>query len=132
MAGRSEIQFSKQSTTMMEFAIVALGGAIGSMLRYSVQRSFGPTFPVGTFLVNIIGCFIIGILWAGLVKENDHQKRLLLMTGFCGGFTTFSAFTLDGIQMLMAGKWMPFFLYTVGSVACGLAATFGGYKLFNS
>ena len=116
----------------MQVAIVAVGGAVGSILRYGVQKGLNATFPTGTLVVNIAGCFLIGMLWALSIKGLDEQKRLLLMTGFCGGFTTFSAFTLEGIQMMMAGRWAVFFLYTLSSVACGLLATFFGYKIFSS
>ncbi|MDB5209094.1 MAG: crcB [Flavisolibacter sp.] len=115
---------------MIQVAAVALGGAAGSVLRYGVQKAFNASFPSGTLLVNIIGCFLVGILWATL-KQEDEQKRLLLMTGFCGGFTTFSAFTLEGVQMMTSGRWAIFFLYTTASVACGLLAAFLGFKIFN-
>ena len=115
---------------MIQLAAVAVGGAAGSILRYGVQKAFNASFPSGTMLVNLIGCFLIGILWATL-KQSDEQKRLLLMTGFCGGFTTFSAFTLEGVQMMMSGRWAVAFLYTTASVIGGLMATFLGYKIFN-
>lgn len=114
----------------MQILTVALGGAAGSVLRYSIQKAFNASFPTGTLLVNIIGCFLIGVLWTAL-KQSDEQKRLLLMTGFCGGFTTFSAFTLEGVQMLMTGRLVIFLLYTIGSVSCGLLATFLGFKIFS-
>lgn len=118
---------------MIQVAAIAIGGAAGSVLRYGVQKAFNvSSFPAGTLLVNIFGCLLIGMLWALFGKDGNEQKRLLLMTGFCGGFTTFSAFTLEGLQMVMAGRWAVFFLYTTGSVVCGLAATFLGYKIFNS
>lgn len=117
---------------MIQVLAIAVGGAAGSLLRYGVQKAFNITsFPIGTLLVNIAGCFLIGLLWAILGKEGNEQKRLLLMTGFCGGFTTFSAFTLEGIQMMTGGRWAIFFLYTISSVACGLAATFFAYKIFS-
>ena len=116
----------------MQAALVGLGGAAGSVLRYSVQRLLNASFPAGTLVVNIGGCFLIGLLWALGNKGLDEQKRLLLMTGFCGGFTTFSAFTLEGFQMITTGRWAVFFLYTISSVAGGLLATFLGYKIFNS
>ncbi len=116
----------------MQVLMVAVGGAVGSVVRYGIQKSLNLSFPTGTLTVNIIGCFFIGVLWALSIKGLDEQKRLLLMTGFCGGFTTFSAFTLESIQMVIAGRWAVFFLYTLSSVACGLLATFFGYKIFIS
>lgn len=115
---------------MIQLAAVALGGAAGSMVRYGIQKAFNSSFPLGTLLVNIIGCFLIGVLWATL-KQPGEQKKLLLMTGFCGGYTTFSAFTLEGVQMMMGGRWAIVFLYVIASVAGGLLATFLGYKIFN-
>jgi CrcB protein len=115
---------------MIQVAAVALGGAAGSVLRYGIQKAFNTSFPLGTLLVNITGCFLIGAFGA-ILYQPDEQKRLLLMTGFCGGFTTFSAFTFEGVQMMTTGRWAVFFLYTISSVACGLLATFLGFKIFN-
>lgn len=117
---------------MMQAALVAVGGAVGSVLRYAVQKALNASFPTGTLAVNILGCFAIGLLWAQANKGLDEPKRLLLMTGFCGGFTTFSSFSLEGVQLLNTGRWTAFFLYVVCSVACGLLATFIGYKIFSA
>lgn len=117
------------------FLIVGLGGASGSMLRYAVQKIFqvqtAATFPTGTLLVNIAGCLLIGILWSLVSRSftwNDEMK-LLLMTGFCGGFTTFSAFTLEGIGLLKENKTALFFIYLTASVVGGLLATFIGIRI---
>jgi CrcB protein len=117
------------------FLIVGLGGAVGSMLRYGVQKicqvQTAGAFPTGTLLVNIGGCFLIGILWSLVSRSltwNDEMK-LLLMTGFCGGFTTFSAFTLEGIGLLKENKTALFFIYLTASVVGGLLATFIGIRI---
>ena len=117
------------------FLIVGLGGAVGSMLRYAVQKFFqaqtAAAFPTGTLLVNIAGCFLIGILWSLVSRSltwNDEMK-LLLMTGFCGGFTTFSAFTLEGIGLLKENKMALFLIYLTASVVGGLLATFIGIRI---
>lgn len=114
---------------------VALGGGLGSMARYLCQRWFTMpgvnTFPWGTFVVNITGCLLIGIFWGISFRSfsvNENWK-LFLMTGLCGGFTTFSAFTLEGIGMIRSDKWGLFFLYAAGSIFFGLIATFFGMKL---
>ena len=115
--------------------IVGLGGAAGSMLRYAVQKIFNPQsaaiFPTGTLLVNIAGCLLIGILW-GLVSRSvawNEEMKLLLMTGFCGGFTTFSAFTLEGIGLLKESKTSLFIIYITASVVGGLLATVIGIRI---
>jgi len=117
---------------MKQWLFVAIGGAAGSLLRYGVQRLLpAHSFPYNTFAVNLVGCLLIGFLWA-LVQRGSMgtDGRLLLMTGFCGGFTTFSAFSLEGMQMLQTGRLTQFFFYVLLSVALGLLATFLGYKLF--
>ena len=115
----------------MNFVLIAFGGAAGSVLRYACSRWWnGPGFPYGTLAVNIIGSFLIGLMFALFSKQADEQKRLLLITGFCGGFTTFSAFSLEGLQMLQQARFSSFFLYTFATISLGLAATYIGFKLF--
>lgn len=117
------------------YLIVGLGGAAGSMLRYAVQRLFTiqstAAFPTGTLLVNISGCFLIGVLW-GIVSRSlswNEEMKLLLMTGFCGGFTTFSAFTLEGTGLLKESKTSLFMIYLIASVVGGLLATIIGIRI---
>jgi CrcB protein len=118
---------------MQQLLAVALGGAAGSVLRFLCQRALNnDAFPYGTFAVNIAGCLLIGLLWGLLLKNGlSNMARLLLITGFCGGFTTFSAFTQESILLLQQQRWTLFLLYVIGSVAAGLLATFAGYKLIN-
>src|SRR6187402_2675420 len=117
------------------FLIVGVGGAVGSMLRYAVQKFLqtqtAAAFPTGTLLVNIAGCFLIGILWTIISRALtwNEEMKLLLMTGFCGGFTTFSAFTLEGIGLLKESKTFLFVIYITASVAGGLLATFIGIRI---
>ncbi len=115
--------------------LVGLGGGAGSILRYLCQRWFAEvyshSFPWGTFAVNITGCFLIGVFWGLTFKtfdSNEHWK-LFLMTGICGGFTTFSAFTLEGIGLIREEKIGLFFIYVASSVVVGLALTLLGMKL---
>lgn len=115
--------------------IVGLGGGVGSMLRYTIHKIFNvqstAEFPASTLVVNISGCFLIGILW-GLVSRSltwNEEMKLLLMTGFCGGFTTFSAFTLEGMGLLKENKIALFFIYLTASVVGGLLATFIGIRI---
>jgi CrcB protein len=115
--------------------LVGLGGGLGSIARYLFQRwiyvLYPQPFPSGTFGVNIIGCFLIGIFWGLSFKSFDGNEswKLFLMTGLCGGFTTFSAFTLESIGLLKEQKTGLFFAYLCGSVLLGLLATYAGMKL---
>jgi fluoride exporter len=117
------------------FLIVGLGGGAGSMLRYAVQKIFqqqhAGVFPTGTLLVNIAGCFLIGVLWSLFSRSLtvSEEMKLLLMTGVCGGFTTFSAFTLEGIGLLKENKPALFIIYLTASVVGGLLATFIGIRI---
>ena len=115
--------------------LIGLGGGLGSMARYLCQKWFmdhyAHSYPWGTFVVNITGCFLIGLLWGITFKSfaDNESWKLFLMTGLCGGFTTFSAFTLEGVGLLREQKPGLFLLYIGGSVAIGLLATYAGMKI---
>lgn len=111
--------------------LVGLGGGLGSMTRYLFYRAFAssPGFPFGTFSVNLLGCLLIGIFWGMSIRESEPAWKLFLISGFCGGFTTFSAFTMDGVNLLNAHRTGIFLLYTVGTVVLGLLATYAGIRL---
>src|SRR4051812_4648701 len=116
--------------------VVAIGGALGSAARYKLggfvlHHSEGWNFPVSTFLVNVLGCFIIGLL-AALVEHHDLFSptiRLLLFTGLLGGFTTFSAFGYESLYLLRRNLFPVAASYLILSVGCGLAAVFAGMKI---
>lgn len=108
---------------------VALGGAAGSVARYGLQQALNDKFPFGTLLVNVAGCLLIGLLWGWLTHQQSSVARLLLVSGFCGGFTTFSAFAQESIALLQQQRIGLFILYGAFSVAGGLLATFAGFKL---
>ena len=112
--------------------LVGLGGAAGSMLRYVFSVWFKhASFPIATFLVNIIGSFIIGAVFAYALRSEQFANnwRLFLAAGRCGGFTTFSAFSLESLAMLQQQRIGMFALYVGGSILLGLTATWLGYTL---
>lgn len=115
--------------------LVGLGGALGSIVRYACQKYFADNFthsiPWATFAVNITGCLLIGIFWGITFKsfQLNENWKLFLMTGLCGGFTTFSAFTLESIGLIRENKMGLFFLYVAASLVLCLLATFAGMKL---
>ena len=112
--------------------LVAIGGAFGSALRYlihwMVNKKTTTQFPTQTFIVNLIGCLLIGLLIGYFAKnQNDNESlKLLLITGFCGGFTTFSTFASENISLIRDGVFLQFALYTSLSVFVGLLATYLG------
>ncbi|MDB5198225.1 MAG: protein CrcB [Chitinophagaceae bacterium] len=115
----------------ISFLLVGAGGAIGSMLRYGVALApVNKFFPYHTFIVNIIGSFLIGALMGLLLKNNiTNDGWKFLATGVCGGFTTFSAFSLEGFELLQQQRYSVFLLYFLLSIVIGLAATGFGYTL---
>ncbi len=113
------------------FLLVGFGGMAGSMLRYlfSVIIKHN-SFPYATFVVNIIGSFIIGIVMALAAKQqNFADYKLLLATGICGGFTTFSAFSWESVQLLQQQRYGTMAMYILLSIVLGIAATFFGYTI---
>ena len=115
-----------------DIVLVGIGSGIGGICRYLISLSMSHSqgsFPWGTFSVNIVGCLLIGILW-GLTSRLQHLAlafSLLFMVGFCGGFTTFSTFSKEGLMMLQNNNYALFALYILGSVALGIAAVALGY-----
>jgi CrcB protein len=105
--------------------LIALGGAIGSVLRYLMVAAVGA--PWGTALVNVLGSFAIGVLFVLLDARTGWQ--LFLMTGLLGGFTTFSAFSLDTLKLIEAGQPLQAALYGLGSVTLSLIAVALGVAL---
>ncbi|HEX4695602.1 fluoride efflux transporter CrcB [Sphingomonas sp.] len=118
----------------MNFLLVMTGGAVGSAGRYGVGmltlRSLGPNYPWGTLAVNLIGGFLMGLL-AGLLARTggSDQTHLLIGVGVLGGFTTFSAFSLDTVTMIERGQWGVAIAYALLSVIGSVIALFGGLWL---
>ena len=110
--------------------LVALGGAVGSVGRYLVSKWLEGGFPWGTLTVNIIGCLLIGLL-TGLVAKGTltPEMKLLLVTGFCGGFTTFSTFANESFLMMKTGDALLAAIYVGVSVAMGILAVYVGLQI---
>jgi fluoride exporter len=112
--------------------IIGSGSFIGGVARYLVsklvQNTFITSFPLGTMVVNVIGCFLIGIIFGLSERGNvmSSELRLFLTVGFCGGFTTFSTFAYENVSLLRDGNYFIFALYTGLSVFLGLLATYLG------
>ncbi|MEO1702175.1 MAG: fluoride efflux transporter CrcB [Pseudomonadota bacterium] len=123
---------------MNAILLIALGGASGAVGRHLVSgwaaRAFGSGFPYGTLAVNVIGSLAMGMLIAWLAKRSagDAHLRLLLATGFLGGFTTFSAFSLDVALLYERGAWSMAATYILASVLLTVAAVFAGLTIMRS
>lgn len=113
---------------------VALGGAIGSLLRYAVALWLKPepalAFPMHTLLVNVIGCLVIGFVFSFLLTVPDEQYyRLFIITGILGGFTTFSSFGLESFYLFQHKEFAKAVIYILLSNILGLAAVWSGYSI---
>ena len=123
----------------MKLLLVAAGGAVGSMARYGIgawvlARTETWAFPLGTFLVNVLGCLIAGAL-IGVAEYRNFltpEVRLLVFTGFLGGFTTFSAFGVETVALMERGQYGVAAGYVAASVVCGVGALFAAVKLFGA
>jgi len=122
------------STAMRDVLLVAAGGAAGSALRYGIGRAMGPTadaaFPWHTFLINATGAFLIGLLLVAAARLGwPGWWRPLLAVGVLGGYTTFSTFALETVELLLHGSYVTAGVYSLGSLATGVAAAAAGIFL---
>ena len=121
---------------MKQVLLVFVGGGAGSVLRFLISKNLNAftSLPLGTLLVNVLGSLLIGIfLGLGLRQEMlSPNATLLLATGFCGGFTTFSAFSYENQALLKAGDYLNFGIYSAGSIFLGIAAVLAGLWLSRS
>lgn len=119
---------------MKHILLVFLGGGFGSVLRYIIGKYLNNAengIPYGTFLANILGSLLIGLI-LGFAAKNDtlsQNQTLLLATGFCGGFTTFSTFAYENHVFLKSGDFTSFAIYTIASFVIGFLAVFAGLYL---
>ena len=121
----------------MRLLLIAVFGAIGTLARYGlqgvVQIRVGSTFPYGTLLVNLTGCFLLGLI--GQITLNrmivPPEWRVAIAVGFFGGYTTFSSFSWETAKMLEAGEWLRASAYVAASVVLGLLLSATGIRLAN-
>lgn len=131
MAGRFSLHLFRQFMTLKDFLLVGVGGALGSILRYACSVFIKTNgFPYPTLFVNITGSFLIGMLFV-LIEKNPGfiQWKSLTTIGFCGGFTTFSAFSAESLELLKQGQYFLLATYILLSFALGIMAVWAGHQL---
>lgn len=115
--------------------VVLVGSGTGGVLRYlvtlSLQDKITGKYPYSTFLVNVLGSVIIGMVIAAIGKQSEESAslKLLLATGFCGGFTTFSAFALENVELIRTGNYSTALTYILCSILAGILGTFAGIMM---
>lgn len=119
----------------MNYLLVFIGGGLGASLRHAINvgcaRACGLNFPYGTFVINITGSLVMGIIagYLALKGEASQPWRLFIMTGILGGYTTFSAFSLDAVTLYQRGEMGLALFYVLGSVLLSIAGLFAGLAL---
>lgn len=121
---------------LKDILFVGLGGGMGSILRYLTSRTVvhfvnEKYMYMGTFTVNIVGCFLIGLLSGWMLSHEPENQtfRLLFIVGFCGGYTTFSTFAFENVRLIETHQWSAFFIYTLLSIVVGMIAVWAGLRI---
>ena len=124
---------------MNAYLLVALGGAIGSVFRYGIGQLFSTkatsAFPWATLLINLLGCFLIGLFLGVLERyqfDSHNSFRTFFIVGLCGGFTTFSSFSSETLGLFLSSQYIQAIIYILTSILLGLALTWLGYSLLMS
>ena len=131
-AGYHVCEICNDRGRVVNFILIAVGGALGSVARYLVSlatlRAFGPAFPAGTFVVNALGCLIFGLIVgaAGSRFELTPSTRAFLLVGLLGGFTTFSSYVYESAELMRTARFGAAALNVAGQVVIGLAAFWAG------
>ncbi|GHT17363.1 putative fluoride ion transporter CrcB [Planctomycetales bacterium] len=117
--------------TLYSLLGIGIAGMVGTLARYgtgwAASAAFGSGYPYGTYIVNVLGCLLFGLA-AGLI-ETSSPWRVIILTGFLGGFTTFSAFAFENHELLTQQRWLSFAVHCLGQNILGIAAVFAGLAL---
>jgi CrcB protein len=127
------LQDNTKNNMWKEILYVGAGSFVGGALRYVVSLilKYDGGFPWATFVVNLLGCLLIGVLWGLFCRVPNVSQNLVLFlsVGLCGGFTTFSTFSKESVMLMQSGNWLMLALYILGSILLGVGLVAAGYFL---